>query len=279
MKDEDKAKEQLVSELEEMRQCLAQLEASETECRRAEKALQESERKYRSLFDNMLNGFSYCKILVDENSQPIDFIYLDVNVAFERLTGLKREDIIDRKVTEAIPGTKESHPELFSIYGKVALTGESTKFDIYFKPLEIWLTISVYSPQRGYFVAVIENITERKQAEEALMEAEERYRALVSLGGRVGEAIVMLQDKDGADAVQIFVSDEWPRITGYPRKELLGMSFFDLLHPRYRQASIKRHRRRMSGEIIPGLFEMSIIRKDGTEVPIDITSAYTTYKG
>ncbi len=134
--------------------------------KRAEDEIGKSEEKYRSLFANMLNGFAYCKILTDENNRPIDFIYLEINDAFERLTGLRKEDVIGKKVTEAIPGTKESHPELFSIYGKVALTGEPTKFDIYFKPLKIWLTISVYSPQRGYFIAVFEVLTKFKRAEE-----------------------------------------------------------------------------------------------------------------
>ncbi len=139
-----------------------------TEHKRVKEVLKESDEKYRFLFQNMLNGFAYCKILVDENDKPIDFVYLEVNDAFERLTGLRREDVIGRKVTEAIPGIKQLHPELFSIYGKVALTGEETKFDVYFEPLGIWLTISVYSPKRGYFSAVFENITEHKRAEEAL---------------------------------------------------------------------------------------------------------------
>ncbi len=124
-----------------------------------------------------------------------------------------------------------------------------------------------------------QDITERKQVEEALLESEERYRSLVNLGGAVGEAIIMLQDTEQGDAIQTFVSKEWPHITGYSQKELLGMSFFDLLHPKYREASLKRHKRRMSGETISKLFEMSIITKDGTEVPIEVTSAYSTYKG
>ncbi len=124
-----------------------------------------------------------------------------------------------------------------------------------------------------------QDITERKQAEDALRQSEERYRALVSLGGEVGEAVIMLQDTEQGEAIQTFVSDQWPRITGYSRKELLGMSFFDLVLPQHRWDSLERHRRKMSGESIPGLFELSIITKNGTEVPIEITSAYTTYQG
>ncbi|MEE8194515.1 MAG: PAS domain S-box protein, partial [Dehalococcoidales bacterium] len=169
-----------------------QLQQEITKCKRAEEILQESERKYRSLFDNMLNGFAYCKILVDENNQPIDFIYLEVNDAFERLTGLRREDVIGRKVTEAIPGTKESHPGLFGIYGKVALTGEATEFDIDFKPLGISLAISVYSPQKGYFIAVFEDITKRKQAEQEI-------QLLLTLTQAISES----QDFDAALGIAI----------------------------------------------------------------------------
>ncbi len=132
----------------------------------AKEELKESKKRYRFLFNNMLSGFAYCKILVDEDNKPVDFIYLDVNDAFEKQTGLRKEDVIDKRATEAIPGIKDSHPELFDIYGKVASTGKPTKFDILFKPLEIWLTISVYSPEKDYFVAVFDNVTDRRRAEE-----------------------------------------------------------------------------------------------------------------
>jgi len=123
------------------------------------------------------------------------------------------------------------------------------------------------------------DVTDRKQVEEALWESEERYRALVNLGAEVGEAVVMLQDTEEKIGQYIFVSDEWVRITGYSRKELLSMSQAELIHPRDRKTAVERHQRRMRGESLPGLFEIIIIRKNGTEVPIELTSAFTTYKG
>ena len=119
---------------------------------RAEKALQESELRYRSLFENMLDGYAYCRVMYDKSGRPVDFVYLSVNSAFERLTGLK--DVVGMRITDVIPGIRESHPELLETYGRVAATGRTEKFEIEFKPLAMWLSISVYSTERDHFTAV-----------------------------------------------------------------------------------------------------------------------------
>jgi len=87
---------------------------------------------------------------------------------------LKRELVLGKKVTQAIPGIKEANPELFEIYGRVALSCKDEKFETFFKPLSLWLSISVYCPQRGYFAAIFEDITKRRHAQEALQENEKR---------------------------------------------------------------------------------------------------------
>ena len=121
-----------------------------------------SEDLYRSLFENMLNGFAYCRMLFNDGI-PQDFIYLAVNDAFMSQTGLK--DVVGRKVTEVIPGIRETDPQLFEIYGRVAMTGQPERFEVFVEALQMWFLISVYSPAQEYFVAVFDVITERKRVE------------------------------------------------------------------------------------------------------------------
>jgi PAS domain S-box-containing protein len=136
-----------------------------TKRKRAEEALRRNEKQYRGLFENMIDGIAYCK-MVFENGKPQDFIYLSVNHAFEVLTGLK--NVVGKRVTEVIPGIREADPKLFEIYGRVSLTGKPERFELFVKALKMWFTISVYSPEKEFFVAVFDVITARKQAEEEL---------------------------------------------------------------------------------------------------------------
>jgi len=162
-----------------------------TERRQASETLQKSEQLYRSLFENMLNGFAYC-MMIFEQGQPHDFIYLSVNAAFEKQTGLT--NVTGKKVSEVIPGVQDSDPHIFEIYGRVALTGVPEHFETYLSALKIWLSISVFCPRQGYFVAVFDNITERKLAEEKLTKSYENLQKTLHDAINTMVKIVELRD-------------------------------------------------------------------------------------
>ncbi len=130
--------------------------------RQSQASLGASEGRYRSLFENMLNGFSYCRMLFDDG-RPQNWVYLAVNSAFESLTGLK--NVAGKRVSEVIPGIRESDPRLFEVYGRVALTGVPEQFETYISALGMWFAVSVYSPVKEHFVVLFDVITERKRAE------------------------------------------------------------------------------------------------------------------
>ncbi len=125
--------------------------------------------EYSSLFENMVEGFAYCRMLL-EHDRPPDFTYLRVNRAFDELTGLNH--VVGRRVTEVIPGIRETNPELFDIYGRVAATGKPERFETYVPALGFWFSVSVYSPEHGHFIAVFDNVTERKRLEAQLRQAQ-----------------------------------------------------------------------------------------------------------
>jgi PAS domain S-box-containing protein len=141
-----------------------------TDRKLAYESLKESELRYSKLFENMLEGYTYCKMHF-ENNKPKDFTHLAVNDSFRKITGL--DDVIGKKVSELIPGIKETNPELFEVCGKVAITGKPEFLETFFEGLGIWLSISVYGPSEGYFVAVFNDVTERKMTELALQKSEE----------------------------------------------------------------------------------------------------------
>ena len=137
-----------------------------------------SELLYHSLFENLLNGFAYCKMEYSAG-KPADFYYISVNRAFEKLTGLT--NVVGKKVTEVIPGIQDSDPQLLVTYGRVAETGKPETFEIFVESLQMWFFISVYSPEKGYFVSVFDVITERKNAEKKLHEQLEELQRWYSV--------------------------------------------------------------------------------------------------
>jgi PAS domain S-box-containing protein len=155
-----------------------------TQRKEAEQELRAGAEFHRSLFENMLNGLAYCRMLY-KDGKPIDFVYLAVNDAFESITGLK--DVIGKRVSEVIPDIRKTDPQIFEVYGRIAGTGRPERFEVYVSALGMWFSVSAYCPAPAYFVAVFDVVTERKMAEARLSELNE------SLEQRVGERTLQLQ--------------------------------------------------------------------------------------
>ena len=227
-----------------------------TERKRAEAELRANEERYRSLFENMLNGFAYCRMLFDQD-RPVDFVYLAVNRAFESLTGLK--SVVGRKVSEVIPGIQDTDPKLMEIYGRVARTGRPEFFETYVEALQMWFAISAYSPAKDHFVAVFDVISERKQAEAKLR----LFRELIE---RSSDAIEVI---DSATGRFLDVNETACRMLGYPRNELLAHTIFDVDRDVDRTRFAARSERLAKAGSLT--FEARHWRKDGTSLPVEVS--------
>jgi len=177
--------------------------------------------KYRLLIKNLPDGFAYHKIVLDSSGKPLDYIFLEVNSAFEVLTGLPRDHIIGKKVTELYPGIDEGLGfDWIGIYDKVATTGQSIHFKQYFDQQERWYDITAYSDQPGYFAVVFHDITDRKQAEEALKESKERYSHISEILSDIAYSCILKED--GNYTID-WMTGAVELITGYTIDELKAL--------------------------------------------------------
>jgi len=128
--------------------------------------LKEFKKDYSLLFNKMLNGFALHEIILDKEGKPCDYRFLEVNPAFEKLTGLKKAKIIGKTALEVLPGLE---PYWIDIYGKVVMTGKLVQFENYSQSLNRYYTVNAYSPKKGYFVTIFSDITGLRRREEEII--------------------------------------------------------------------------------------------------------------
>ncbi|HSL20270.1 MAG TPA: MEDS domain-containing protein [Vicinamibacterales bacterium] len=138
------------------------------ERKQMEASLRESEARYRSLFNAMSEGFALHEIVCDESGQPCDYRFLDINPAFERLTGLVRAQVVGKLMSEVLPN---EDPSWIRTFGRVALTGEPVHFENYAPALRRHYEILAYRPAPGQFAVVFLDVSERRRVEQQLAEA------------------------------------------------------------------------------------------------------------
>ncbi|GAB6060792.1 chemotaxis protein CheB [Desulfonatronum parangueonense] len=119
---------------------------------------------YQTLFNEMLNGFSVHEIVLDNHGKPVDYRFLAVNPAFERMIGVSGVDIVGKTVREVFPATEDHWIKTF---GSVALTGEPITFENYFEVLGKHFQVAAFRPAKNQFACIFADITDRKRIEES----------------------------------------------------------------------------------------------------------------
>lgn len=201
--------------------------------KKREEELRVSREKYKSLFSNMSLGVGYHKIIYNKKGKSIDYKFLEVNDAFEKQTGLKRERIVGKRVTEVIPGIREIKPDLIKIYGEVAKTGKPANLDIYFPPLDKWYSITVYSPVKDYFATTFLDVTEKKKITEELLKEKNLAQKYLDSAG------VMILNLDCSGKVTL-INKKGAEILGYKQKDILGKNWFNSFIPPKIRGEIKK---------------------------------------
>jgi PAS domain S-box-containing protein len=163
--------EELQAQQEELAAQNEELAAQAEELRANEERLRESEEHYRHLFEHLSEGFALHEMMWGPSGEPADYRFIEVNPAFERLTGLPRDRAVGRTVRELLPNVE---PEWIARYGEVARTRRPVRFEGWSGSLGRYFEVVAFSPEEGQFAALFFDVTERRAAEEALREADRR---------------------------------------------------------------------------------------------------------
>jgi len=228
-----------------------------TELCQVEDALRKSEEKYRLLFETMVSGFALLEMIYDKHDRPVDCRYLVVNPAHERLTGLKTTEILGRTARESIPGLEDKWIEN---YGQVDRTGESMEIENYVKGLKRWYRVFAYRPKPGSVAVTFDDVTERKQVEEALKNERDRAQLYLDIAGVMFVALnndgnIMLINKRGCEILK------------YKEDDLIGKDWIETCLPKKIRGEIKNDFNKLvTGAIEPvEYYENSIISSTGEE--------------
>ena len=207
--------------------------------------------------------------VIYENGQAVDYRIIDVNPAWERITGIPRAG---PSALLPPPCTAQGRHPIFDVYSKVAETGEPASFEAYFAPIKKHLHITAGCPGKGRFSTLISDITDRKRAEEALRESEGRFR------DDFETAADGLCLHDLATAKIHLANKACLRMLGYTLEELQELDMADL-HPQEDLPFIRAGLAKFSrGELVPPA-EVHFRRKDGSVFVADLNPTSLTLGG
>ncbi len=258
MEEKDKTREKLIIELAKLRQHIIKLEKSETENKRAAKAIQESEKKFRSIAECSPN-----MIFINSKGRVVY-----ANKRCEELTDYKRKEFYSPDFDFHMLIAKESQDLIKTNYkkhlnGEEVLPYEYTIITKKGRRIEAIINTKLinYQGERA-ILGIITDITERKKTEEALKESEERYRDLVEKA----DIAITIDDREGNFR---YFNKKFAELFGYSEKAMRKKSIQTLVHPDDARWVMEFHKARFHGGKIPSRYEFKGVRKDGSTIYLE----------
>jgi len=240
------------------------------------KCLCEKQANFNLLLDQMEAGFALHQMIYDDSGTPIDYRFIDANHAYEKFTGLKKDDIIGKTILEVLPKTEKKWIEDFGI---IARTNTQLTFDRCSEDEVKHFKVKAYSPKKDFFITILHDITDLKKNEKLLQEENTQYQSLnEELNTKIQalklfeseekfrkifdfSASCMLQLNFNLEIIDINYSG--CRLLGYSKEELVGRCVLEITHPDDIDISLEltENIKKDYNEIIQ--VEKSYIHKDG----------------
>jgi PAS domain S-box-containing protein len=215
---------------------------------------------YRALFSTMREAFALHEVVLGKNGKPSDFRFVEANPAFEKLTGLVRNDIVGKKVSEVLP---EDQALTIIAAGKAALK-ESIRFEHHASAVGKYFDAHAFSPKKGTFAAIFIDVTHEKETKEELRKANEVLRALV----QASPLAVIAMDPEGN--IQTW-SQAAERMFGWKEEEVVGRPN-PIVSDLARDEDADLRQRSLQGEAFTNI-EVSRQKRDGSPIDLSLSSA------
>ena len=177
---------------------------------------------YQDLIKTAPMAYALHRLELNDAGEPADYVFLDANKAFEQMTGLSYDDVINKRVTEAIPGIKEGKFDWIAYYGELTLNKRNGTFVQYSEPLQRWYKVLAYTPESMHFVTLFYDISHEKANQDKVQQLKQQLASVVDTQKE-------LICRFTPDTTLTFVNDAYCRAFGKTRDELLGNSFLELI--------------------------------------------------
>jgi diguanylate cyclase (GGDEF)-like protein/PAS domain S-box-containing protein len=171
---------------------------------------------YEQIIQKMPFGYAFHKVIY-EKKRPVDYIFLDVNESFEKITGLKKEKLINTAVTEVIPGIKEDEFNWIEFYGKIAMESKTETIQQFSTVLNKWFQVQIFSPKKEFFITVFLDISDEIKQQDELNNFFDINLDMLCIADTSGHFLK--------------INKEWENVLGFSIEQLMQGRFLDFVHP------------------------------------------------
>ena len=189
----------------------------------------------------MPDAFSYHRLIFDSEGNPIDALFLEVNAAFEEITGLTRDKVVGKKVSEIKFGFGESGLDWVGIYAEAALSGEEIRFEKHFEQIDRWFAVTLYIDEPEHFAVIFHETTEQTRNRQALEHSHDLMRYIIEHN----RSAVAVHDRD---MKYLYVSQRYLDEYKVKEQEVIGKHHYEVF-PDLPQKWRDVHKKALQGEV------------------------------
>jgi len=176
----------------------------------------------QSLIERMNDAVAYCKIVFDPEGNPVDYLFIDVNLAFKRLTRLEDKQLLGKKGSQLADTLYRAHMDWIDRYSRTVFNRKSITLEKHIPKLGKWFNFTAFIPHSGFFAMIIKDVTWRRKIEGELRQSEKKYK---KLSGSINEPFFALD----SNLKLCYWNKASEKTTGLASAKVIGNHFFDIL--------------------------------------------------